>query len=242
VCEPGIDHRAVVAQFLADHTRYHFCSSCIAGRAGLGVPQVRDGLLALSREIVVDAELGPCFGCGRDRMTYALVPKEIDAPDEALTLFLKRAPGFLACHTCLARQVKLTAHETQKSMWRLRASGQVQYDECRQAEPGLAVERLQREAGRDEGAQRAFGQRPVGEQQALPPLGHDPRSAGERPRPMRRRRQGVDLQRVGESAQPRGHRTGGSRSAPAPFRWRLPARRGDGPDLRQDLLGVELEA
>src|SRR5678815_4906488 len=72
--------------------------------------------------------------------------------------------------------------------------------EGRDPEPGPAVERLQREAGRDERAQLLFRHGPVGEQQPLPGLRHDPWTTRKRPGPMSGRRQDADLEDVSEGA------------------------------------------
>ncbi len=52
------------------------------------------------------------------------------------------------------------------------------------AEPGLSLERVQRQVGRDERAQAAGVDRPMREQQVVPRLGHHPRAGRRWPRAM----------------------------------------------------------
>ena len=115
---------AMVAQFLADHSPQEFCSTCLALALNVSLQTLRKDLGRLAQELVLVRVGGTCAVCSRTTATYGLMPDRDEPAEEMVARLFAASPARTAlCHSCLAQEARLSYHDAQKAVARLRVAG-----------------------------------------------------------------------------------------------------------------------
>ena len=113
-----------VAHFLADHAPQEFCSSCLARALNLSLQTLRNDLGRLAQEPVLVRIGAACAVCSRTAVTYGLMPGRPESAEEVVAQFFAASSAETAvCHSCLAQEARLSYHDAQKAVARLRVAG-----------------------------------------------------------------------------------------------------------------------